>query len=333
MLPIIGLISVEMFLPFDSFTHRPWEALLFRSNKTMYFYPNQSLSNQSVGDLCHHTSFAIKKNEHWITDALGYRNNSLIKNPEVLIIGDSFIVGSSITQDSTITNVLKDKLNRSVYNIAPVGFQDFIELLNQGVIEKPKIIIFSLNERGIPSPIKLTETKRILANKTTSSILFDKVKRLYSLKYINSRLRGKKGQGIKGKVDSSMFFLSVKEPNYSYSKIKNVTKTIESYKDYCESIGIDFIFLPLPNKETVYFDKIPLKTQPCYLLKLDIVLRKRKIKTINTTEVFKNYRKSNSKLLYHLDDSHWNARGVKLISKIILEFINKDVVQKAAVSG
>lgn len=318
-LPVIGLLSFDMFLSVDAFTHRPWEALLFGSNKTMYFYPNQSLTKQSVGDLCHHTPFAIKKNENWITDKLGYRNNTFIKKSEVLIIGDSFIVGSSITQDSTITNVLSKKLNNQVYNIAPANFVDFVDLLNTKVIEKPKIIIYALNEKGVPSPLKISDKKKIIEDVSSFSVFKDKVKRLYSLKYLKSRISGKHGQGVPGMIDSSMFFLNGKDQKYLYDKVITVAKTIQSYNDYCESIGVDFIFLPLPNKETVYFDKIPLKGQPNYLLKLDSVLSDRKIETINTLELYKNYRKSNSDLIYHLDDTHWNARGVVLVTEKIVE--------------
>ncbi|MEM5564590.1 hypothetical protein WNY78_05725 [Psychroserpens sp. AS72] len=323
MLPLVGLLSGDIFMSLDVFTHRPWEALLFKSNKTMYFYPNQNLTKQSVGDLCHHTPFAIKKNENWITDKLGYRNNTFIKQADVLIIGDSFIVGSSITQDSTVTNLLTKKLNRKIYNISPANFVDFIDLLNRGEIEKPKTIIYSLNERGIPSPIKLSEQTRIMEDVSSFSVFKDKVTRLYSLKYLNSRLNGKNGKGVPGTIDSSMFFLNGKEEKYHYDKILNVAQTIKSYKDYCESIDVDFIFLPLPIKETVYFDKIPLKMQPDYLLKLDSVLHKNQIKTLNTLELFKNYRKSNSKLIYHLDDSHWNANGVELIASKLAEYIRK----------
>jgi hypothetical protein len=321
-LPIFGLLSVELFMPLNTFTHRPWEALLFKSNKTMFFYPNQQLDHQSVGDLCHHTQFAIEKNENWITDKLGFRNDTFIKKADVLLIGDSFMVGSSIPQDSTMTNLLKEKLNNPTYNIAPAGFTDFIDLLKQGVIKKPKIIIYSCVESSIPSPIKISKETRFTEDVSSFSVFKDKVKRLYSLKYINSRVTGKHGKGVQGVIASRMFFLHGKEQNYHYDKIMNIAKTIQSYKDYCDAIGVDFIFLPVPNKETVYFDKVPLKSQPVFLFTLDSVLREKKIKTINTLELFNNYRTSNSNIIYHLDDSHWNARGVDLVTEKIAKFIS-----------
>lgn len=320
-LPLIVLLSGDIFFSMDTFTHRPTEALVYRSNKTMCFYPNQRLDNQSVGDLCHHTQFAIKKNENWITDKLGYRNDTFIKEADILLIGDSFIVGSGASQDSTMTNLLKEKLNRNVYNIAPAKFSDFIVLLNQGVIEKPKIIIYSIVERNLPPTMEIVTEKDFAKEVSSFTVFKDKVSRLYSLKYLKARVNGKHGNGIQGKKDSRMFFLNGKGQKYHYGKIIDVVKTIQSYKEYCDSIGVYFIFLPLPNKESVYFDKIPLKTQPDYLLKLDSLLRVNKIRTVNTLEIFNNYRTSNSNIIYHLDDTHWNARGIELIAKKISEFI------------
>lgn len=318
-IPIIGMLSAEIFLPVDTFTHRPWEALLFRSNNTIYFYPNQQINSKSVGDLCHHTPFAIKKNENWITDKLGYRNNTFIKQADVLIIGDSFIVGSSITQDSTITNLLSKKINSEVYNISPAGFEDFIDLLESDVIKKPKTIIFSLVENSIPLPLKVSKKKIFREKVTSTEIIKDKLQRLYSIKFLNSRMCGKKGEGVRGKTDTTMFFLNGEKQNYHNDKVYAIANTIRTYKTFCDSLGVKFIFLPIPNKETVYYDKIPLAIQPNYLFKLDSVLREYQIETLNTLKLFNNHRKLNSSIIYHLDDSHWNATGVELVSKKILD--------------
>lgn len=321
MLPIIFILSGDIFLPKEAFTHRPWEALLFKSNKSMFFYPNQKLIGQSVGDLCYHTPFEIKKKEDWITDELGYRNNSFIKKPEVLIIGDSFIVGSSITQDSTITNLLAKELNHKVYNIAPANFMDFMDLLNLGVIEKPKTIIYSLNEKSIPMNILRFSEEKVFEEVSTFSIFKDKVKRFYSLKYVRARIKSNHGNGKKGKLDSNMFFQHGIGVKYNYDNIIDIANTVQSYKEYCNSLGIEFVFLSLPNKETVYYEKVPLKTQPKYLIKLDSVLQENKINTINTLELFNKHRTSNSKLIYHLDDTHWNAKGVNLVAIKIAEIL------------
>jgi len=323
--PLIVLLICDIFSPIDAFTYRPWEALLFQSNASMVFYPNQKLKTQSVGDLCHHTKFEIKKNEIWMTDKLGYRNNEFIENADVLLIGDSFVVGSSITQDSTITNLLQNSLNAPVYNLAPADFINFIDLLNQGIIKKPKTVIYSFVERSIPNTLRKSTEKKNTEDVSSISVFKDKVNRLYSLKYLKSRVSGKQGKGVPGKLDLRMFFFNGIKQKYHFDRLVEITKTIQSYKEYCDSIGVDFICLPLPNKETVYFDKVPFKTQPNYLFKLDSILKENNIKTINTLELFNNYRLTNTKLIYHLDDTHWNDMGVELVANKLTEYISMNM--------
>ena len=72
------------------------------------------------GDLAHHTRFAIKKKVKWMTDRYGYRKqNTDRKKHEVVIIGDSNIAGSGLTQEEILSEVLEEQLKDSVYPYAP----------------------------------------------------------------------------------------------------------------------------------------------------------------------------------------------------------------------
>lgn len=110
------------------------------------------------------------------------------------------------------------------------------------------------------------------------------------------------------------FFLEGENQKYNFDHIDNVSKTIISYKKYCDSISVDFIFLLLPNKETVYFDKVPLENQPDYIFKLNSILEANGVRTINTLSLFNNARKNTNNYFYHVDDTHWNSTGVKLVA-------------------
>tara|TARA_B110000967_G_scaffold205027_1_gene248677 strand:+ start:1560 stop:2591 length:1032 start_codon:yes stop_codon:yes gene_type:complete len=318
---IIGLF--EMLMPIDYFTHRPWEALLYRSGD-FPFYPNQVLKMKSVGGLGFHTPFAVEKNEYWKTDKLGYRNNYFIKKADVLIIGDSFIAGSSVTQDSTLANQIMSISNEktTVYSLAPATFNDFVNLLNQGIIEKPKLLILSIVERNLP-PIFDEEAiakKNFQIKNSNAEIYFDKIQRFYSFEYMKARFLNKKGSGKKGIVDSKMFFVNGKAQKYDSNYLLKVFNSIKSYKQFCDKENIVFMFLPMPDKETVYFDLVPFKNQRTELLKLDSLLTLNGIYSINTLKVYNQYRKNKKALLYHLDDTHWNANSINLIAKDICEY-------------
>jgi hypothetical protein len=327
LLPLFLLI-VEALLPLNKFTYRPWEALIYNSKNGLAFpfYPNQSLIMNSVGDLCHHTQNEVIKYENWNTDKLGYRNDKFIKKADVLFLGDSFIAGSGLSQDSTITSQLRQKENVLVYNMAPSNFNEFISLINLGIIDKPNLIVYGIVEKSIPAPLSLTSFKYDESNANVTSILKDRITRLYLIKYLKSRISKQKGIGIRGK-ESEMYFLNGKDQYYHYDKINEIAETIIQYKNYCDSIGVNFIFLPLPNKETVYYKNVPINNQPNYITKLDSILYKKGVITINTQKILNA--EVNNKLLYHIDDTHWNSNGVNMVvNELIKKARTHNIVYK-----
>jgi hypothetical protein len=106
--------------------------------------------------------------------------------------------------------------------------------------------------------------------------------------------------------------------------LANTVNILISYKKYCDSLGIKFIFMPMPDKETVYYELVPFDEQPDYLNKLDSILNISGVSTINTLKIYNDYRKTNDNLLYHLDDSHWNSNATEIIA---LEIIQKARMQ------
>jgi hypothetical protein len=326
MIAIFTLAFCYIVIPKNVFFYRPWEALAF-SKKTDFspFYPNSNLQMYSVGDLCHHTKNAIIKNEDWITDELGFRNNHLIKNADILFIGDSFIAGSGLTQDNTICNqITKRDQSLKVYNMAPSTFTEFDMLLKIGKINKPKEIIFSIVERCLPEKIQYFSSNKkssILKNITHSisrNVYTVEVLKMYPLKWLKARCNKTIGMGIKSKKDSKMFFLNGNHQSHVEKDLSYTANTIIAYKKYCDSLNIKFIFLPMPDKETVYYELVPFQSQPKYLLTLISLLKNAGVNCINTIEIYNNYRKANSELLYHFDDTHWNQNGTALIANEII---------------
>jgi hypothetical protein len=80
--------------------------------------------------------------------------------------------------------------------------------------------------------------------------------------------------------------------------------------------------MPMPDKETVYYELVPFKEQPAYLHRLDSMLTAAGVRTIPTLDIYNEYRKTNSSLLYHLDDTHWNPNATTLISREIVRTLS-----------
>jgi alginate O-acetyltransferase complex protein AlgJ len=331
---LICLILNDL-LPVSFWTYRTWEAVRVYDSKLPTgfgpFYPNSKLSMSEQGDLAHHTEFSILKKVVWETDELGFRNRPKSKDKpiDILLIGDSFIAGTSLDQDQTLSEQLKLLTGKNVYQIAPSRIEEFDKLLRLKLISKPKVIILSPVERNLNmlTPVaKYTVSKREFKRIELSespviqwiSVLYDRFEKNSSYQFFKSRFRGTSGSGIQSAVNKKFFFLRGKDQmpanKFKYDKI---VESLKSYKSYCDSLGIVFVFLPCPDKESVYYEYVPFSKQPSTLFQLDSILSANGINTINSLGVFNRYKRN--ALLYSYDDTHWNAAGVSVIATEIMK--------------
>lgn len=345
-LPFLLMIGIELFvLPVDFFTFRVWEALLIRKMHSIFpghFYPRMEVTKlETGGDLTRHTPFAIPKKVKWITDRYGFRKkDSEGMKPQVVIIGDSNIAGIGLTQEEILSEVLEEQLKIPVYPYAPAGsVNSFLKDLR---FEKnpPRVVIVSYIERdivNIPFP-KLSRTRERFhsfyesRDKLTqirwvqsAGVLLDRLFRMNMLNYVRASI------GNRAYVDychfpskfGPMFFVQGEEANKEvpYERFYKAVETIEGYGRILRKRNIRFIFLPIPNKENVYHDFLPHSQRPVFLEQLIHELKKRKIETVDTQKAFEDEYRKNSALLFFLDDSHWNPRGVRLAADRTVKLI------------
>lgn len=124
LLPFLALQLLELFvLPIDFFTFRVWEAAL----STPYLYPGAYYPNLHIkkvheyGD--HYREGDPNKIEakpvEWFTDSFGWRNRPEIEKREkynIVVLGDSNVVGSFLDQKDTITEVLGARGGKTAYS-------------------------------------------------------------------------------------------------------------------------------------------------------------------------------------------------------------------------
>lgn len=332
-------IAEAFILPPNFFTYRLWESLLYSSQipRVGPFYPNTTLDMTEQGDLGHHTANAVDKKVVWKTDEWGFRNDRFIANPDMLIIGDSFVAGTGLSQDETLTARLAAFTGGRlrIYNMAPSTLEDMIYLIDNGIIHKPKLLIFSMVERNVPKPVPghlsrpfdintvSYNVKRKLYGLTGFDAFYDRLTRFYNVRWAQARINHQQGLGLVSPIDHHMLFLQGKKSvAKADARLKSTSNALVSYKKYCDSQKIDFLFLPMPNKETVYYDLVPLSRQPDYLVRLDSILGKAGIATINLLPLY-NYERQKGSLLYHPDDSHWNAYATRLVANEIANYLDK----------
>ena len=166
------------------------------------------------------------------------------------------------------------------------------------------------------------ESRQTLINAVricNAHVLFDKIAKLSSLRWLLARLTNETERGVQSATHPDLFFLRGRNQSYfSGDDLQAAADVIVSYKNYCDSLGVQFLFVPLPNKETVYFDLVPFDLQPDYLLRLDALLSEAGVPTLNTLRILNAARRSGSGMLYHLDDTHWNANATAVLAKEIV---------------
>ena len=108
---------------------------------------------------------------------------------------------------------------------------------------------------------------------------------------------------------------------HSNDDLQTTFQNILNYKKYCDSLNISFIFMPMPEKETVYYNFVPFDKQPDYLFRLNSLLKIKNVRTINTLKIYNNYTRCNKDLLFRPDDCHWNSNATELMSEEIIKEI------------
>jgi lysophospholipase L1-like esterase len=297
---------------------------------------------ETGGDLSHHTPFGIPKKVKWMTDRYGFRKrDSEGTKPKVVIIGDSNIAGMGLTQEEMLSEVLEYQLKVPVYPYAPVGLNTFLKD-SRFKKDPPQLVIVSVIERDIvdlpfPKPLKKKEVLssfyewgneiRRLRWVQSVGIFLDRLSKMSMLHHVRARVGNRVIREVYH-VPSKfglMLFLQGEAANREVPEghLQKAIKTIEAYDRVLKTKGIRFIFLPIPNKENIYHEYLSNPQKPVFLETLIRELKNRKIETVDTQKAFEEEHQKNSGLLYFLDDTHWNGKGVRLAAERTNEVIHR----------
>lgn len=341
-----------LILPIDHFTFRAWEALKVYKNTSILsgpFYPNTYLKKQELGDLSGLTKYPVIKDVEWFTDKYGYRNKAdSDETYDIVVIGDSAIAGSSLTQSDMFTEKLGEKLKVNTYAFAPSNFNKFLE--DKRFIEHPPDLVIvesvekitlSLSEI-VPKDQNIAKNnilnklipKYRLSNTFVSkmAIYIDRLKKEAFVNYLYARLAEIPEKIITGnfskkrvlkvnEIDiptgtSEMMFYSEPEEyfkDWKQSHIDRVVYTLKSYNNELSKNGTKLIFMPIPNKENIYWELVSGGKHNDNLKRLIEDAEKAGIETIDLLTPFQKIHNDDPNiLLYHLDDSHWNSYGVEV---------------------
>lgn len=334
---------VQLLFPIDHFNYRSWEALWFyRFGDDTPFYTNRHLEKIEEGDLAYRTPYAIKKQVIWQTDAYGFRNGLDVHAPyDIIIVGDSNIVGTGLSQEQMLASVLHQKTNLSVYTFASANVLSNVNKLMSHIRFRehpPSIVIVGSIERRIHELHPLDVVQTPVTSRIRHPVrqrMIEEADRAFKLSFVrqfSSLVRDRiKGRKVIANGQTGMVFykLAFDAQSNNLQKLNRTIGTIVDYDVYLRQNGITFIFLPIPDKETIYASDIPeayarFRNESPFLRDLIRALDAHNVTTIDTLPAFKAEKDEHP--LYILDDTHWNEYAINLTADLIIEELNKNLL-------
>ena len=335
-LPFAVWPLVEVFLlPMNFFTFRIWETISVNTVRLMSgpFYPNMHLKMVEEGELAPHTPFAKKKLVEWRTDEYGYRNSDT--KHDVLLIGDSNITGAKLSQEETLAAVLEHKIDKDVYSFAPATVNRFLAT-DRFEADPPELVIVSSIERRIPELQAVgasgigSNVRNFTGNLINSSpaltslaVTADRISKFGLYHYTLANIDRATGRREYIAYDNEFFIEGeIANRDFSEEEINHIADVLQGYKHVLAERGIRFLFLPIPNKENIYYQLLPSQKKATFLPRLMAKLDERGVEYVNTQNPFDSLYQQNQVPLYPADDAHWNHVAVKVAAQLVAEHVN-----------
>ena len=320
--------------------------------KDAYFYPHQSMEKVEEGDLGHHTPLAIPKKVEWMTDQYGWRNRPWTGPVDVVLVGDSFMVGSGLDQKDTLAEELARSTGLRVVTVSPHDLSYYLRI-EEFIEHPPKWVLYSRVERSVlgASPLEFKgdriqpmEESLFLSWKCA----FDKMIKNNFSRYVYARLEQNfhgalhalnplttervghgyydeiyLNRGFRYSAQKDVIFYSGIRANHpvSQEKVSEIIGHVKTYDAIIKSRGSQFLFMPTPNKESVYSSWLEPVTTNTFLEDLCHGLKEEGISHIDLKTLFLSH--LSGPMLYQKDDTHWSKEGVRLAAEQIRMLISE----------
>lgn len=329
-IPLVGNLLLTFAFPIYLFNFRAWEALQpYQDNFYGPFYPDQRIELVEEGDLGHGTPYSIAKQVTFITDSYGYRYSGVAQDDyPVVIVGDSMIVGSSLTQAETPAAVLSTEIGKDVYPLAHVfGTMQTYFYDWRFATYPPEVVVLALTERGIhpglcwlpvgPNTSEKIELPSPIVRQ--SHVLVDRFYRTpwYLYQWLTVPFRSR--TSVVGS-EGMLFYKGSLKMN-SLEKVDEIADALATCQTWFTEQGIQVIILPIPDKANIYHDLAGMDSSRSEFLRRVIdESAMRGVTIIDTQTAFEDAREAGIQV-YHLDDTHWNAEGVRIAMDLVAEAI------------
>jgi len=356
LLAVMGLVDLGLrFMSIDPLTFRAWEALLRNRPPGAAFEPNRQYENaRSYGDLAALGNLPALRQyraERFTTDALGFRNPPRVLNEEVsaILAGDSFVVGSGVSDDETLSSRLGALMGCVVYNAGSdagrVIPDEILSVARRLTLRRRLVIRLYTDGAAVPVPpthgeilaarlaARMPEAVRVAAGRLRGFLTVSPLQSLSgrAWKAVDN------GSMLPNKYAASVVKATLVNGDpmlFQATQVDNFHRRRELslgywrwLRDDLKKSHFDLFVVLVPGKYEIYRPFL-VNRQPLhpgtgdYLDRLERALRAMDIPVLNLTPFLSAQAArflERGEYLYWLDDNHWNVRGTALAAAAIRE--------------
>ncbi|TSD00238.1 MAG: hypothetical protein Greene101449_256 [Candidatus Peregrinibacteria bacterium Greene1014_49] len=342
---LIGIDRISpAVLPKDSYFYHPWEYMMgsFRYNIPR---TNEKMELTGYGDLANMLGvpgYQVLRKFVWTNDRYGKRNSSVTQHetPAVVVVGDSFMVSAANSDEESFVTQLQTHTDASVYGYVPADMSVFLHDLRFQE-DPPEVVLWGRVERNtlgsngeIETILKDTscfteisewnrmektskDTVKALIGGFTEYAQLSILRRTMqqSLRHMLYAWTGQHTKNVLLVPGETMLFhdrgaavLSSPGKERGFSAVADAVAHV---RNCLKARGTRLIFMSIPDKEHIYASRLGREVPtPDPLLVLEQELDNRKVQYVSLVKRFQEESTPGKDLLYWLDDTHWNARGI-----------------------
>jgi len=336
----------------DPWTFRAWEALSAYRSPAAPFEANRRFEKtDSYGDLAalgNMPELRQYRSEVFTTDALGFRNppGASSRPPAAIVVGDSFVVGSGVSDDETVTSRLGALLGCPVYNAGGIDPDpDRLLALARKLNLDRGLVIHQFAEDfempAAPSEARRRYQKALAALGPEAGSLAGRVRGMLTISPLqiasehalkaweDGRILPNRyvGRVVRGRLASgdSMLFLS-----YFFGKFHQKREVPTAYWTWLQKElragGLELAVVIVPSGYRVYRPFLvepkpkPGEAVDDYPGRVEDDLRRAGIPALNLTAPLSAAAAKGlqeKQYLYWRDDIHWNVQGTEVAAQAI----------------
>ena len=338
----------------DPWTFRAWEALSAYRSPAAPFEANRRYDKaDSYGDLAalgNLPELRQYRSELFTTDALGFRNRgeAWSRPPAAIVVGDSFVVGSGVNDDETVTSRLSALLGCPVYNAGGIDPDPdrLLALARKLKLERGLVVHQFAEDFEMPAapsegrrryqralaamgPGVANLVGRVRGMLTVSPLQIVCERTLKALedgRLLPNRYAGRVVRGRLANGDSMLFL------HYFFGKFHQKREVPTAYWTWLQKElragGLELAVVIVPSAYRVYRPFLvepkatPGEAVDDYPARVEDELRRAGIPALNLTASLSAEaatRLPEGAYLYWRDDIHWNAQGTAVAAAAIHE--------------